>query len=242
MLPRFGEIAGPMKESRKLLPEIVVIGIPPHRRFQGVVGLGLAGPRRARRPDLAEHHFGELGPGLVVVVPQSDVPRIEPDGLVRAPLLGALAGENENVVGIAVDLVPVDRVDAYCPSEEEDGDDDQEFEVDGFHGDDGPLTCGSFAWPRGWASSSEPAGRDREPTRRNSRDEPVSVHTRIESAHCDGRPKYDRRPNMTGDMEIVQPSARHSSWAPADPIDRPGRSCVLSVGAVWGEETGRPGT
>ena len=154
MLPRFGEIAEPIKESGKLLPEIVVIGIPLYRCFQGVVGLGLAGPRRARRPDLAEHEFGELGSGLVVVVPQSDVAHIEPDGLVRAPLLGAFAGENENVVGIAVDLVPVDRVGADYPSEDEDGDDDQEFQVDRFHGDDGPLMCGSFAWPCGWGWAS----------------------------------------------------------------------------------------
>ena len=151
MLPRFGEITGPVEEAGKLLPEIVVVGIPPHRRFQGVVGLGLAGLRGARRPDLAEHQFGELGPGLVVVVPQSYVAHIEPGGLVRAPLLGAFAGENEDVVGIAVDLILVDRVNAPHASENEDGDDDQEFEVDRFHGDDGPLTCGSFAWPRGWS-------------------------------------------------------------------------------------------
>lgn len=46
---------------------------------------------------------------------------------------------------------------------------------------------------------------------------------------------------MTRDPEIVQPSARHPFWAPTAPI-APNISLIPSVGAVWGGETGLPGT
>ena len=46
---------------------------------------------------------------------------------------------------------------------------------------------------------------------------------------------------MTGDQEIVQPFRPTSFLGPGCP-DRPKLSRTLFFEAVWGEETGRPGT
>ena len=129
-----------------MLAEIVVVGVHPDGRFQGVISLGVARLRGPRRPHLPEHEFGELGPRLLVFATQPHVADVEAHGLFRSTLLGSLSGEGEEIVGVAIDLELVDRIHAPHAADGEDSEDDQEFEVDRLH--DASLSA-SWADPFG---------------------------------------------------------------------------------------------